>query len=129
MWKIDVGESQHYALRVTGQSDFDFNYGFSIGRINSMNDTNQRPLIGFKNNIFIQPNIADYLSTLISCEMITVNGSVMQTVAMIKVTNIDNLFYGTFTPTETNFYVRVSIFRCFMIVSKNAAVKLKMIFF
>ncbi|XP_065212756.1 hemicentin-1-like [Planococcus citri] len=109
LWKISVRcVSSYYTLRTTGQSNFSFVHGFSVEWVTSLNETSHQPLKDFQNYLLVAPTNTKHIVNFTVCEIVTLNGTVINIVWLQKMDNRRDLYYGQFVPNDTNFHLQVS---------------------
>ncbi len=67
-------------------------------------------VLGIKNQVFLKPNNSSQIVDLISCEIIALNGTVLDVISLHKFLNFTDLYFGSFTPINGNFHLQVTIF-------------------
>ncbi len=66
---------------------------------------------GLENYIYVKSSNSSETPELSSCEIMDLNGTVMTTVPLQKVSQKSDLYFGSFKPYSTNFYVQVILFQ------------------
>ncbi|XP_065209027.1 hemicentin-1-like isoform X1 [Planococcus citri] len=109
--KIDSNR-YNFGLRVFGVSGFNFDYGFSINKINNCtNNLQKRPFLNTLNYIYVKSTNTEYGAVFKSCKIIsTDNNSVVKEIPLTSFDSENDFYYGAFVPTSQSFYLQVTAF-------------------
>ncbi|PSN35037.1 hypothetical protein C0J52_19154 [Blattella germanica] len=110
-WTVRVGSDSEHSVRSTGQSDIDFDFGFSKIPTHKMEETYHRPLKGDKNAILVQPSQKNIVYNLTTLKLIDLRGTEFQEYPLHTVPGKSDLFQGPmFVPPNDYFYLSVEGF-------------------
>ncbi|XP_077287306.1 hemicentin-1-like [Arctopsyche grandis] len=111
-WTINVGSTEKHSVKVTGISELNFDFGFSLHTIKKFSETTGRPLQGTQNNLLIKiANSFDKVKQLNTVDIIDISGKTLFEIPLSPLKGAhEPHIYETpaFLPPDHFFYIAIN---------------------